>query len=175
MTTAEPKNKMARINREVPSSSITQVKRPHTGFPTGQGHQHQHQTDNNNINKGQRLSRKTMSTADDEKHMDDEDGNTSVSFEADDVLWAGTKRRQYKASNAAHQVVMKKAIPYFQALIISGSGGSFSSPWPEQNVAGLNILMNEAWTYVCRQLAHGHRRRPPGVDEIPEPHEARKV
>ena len=167
-------NKKQRISGRTPSSSTTIVTKPRVVVPTKQGPQRQPLAEID-LNEASRRPPKTTSTDDDESHVDDEDGNPSESFEGDDVLWFGTKRRQYQASGPGHQAVLKKTIPYLQGLIMTGGGGRFCSPWPEQNVAKLNIVMNEAWTYVCRQLAHGHSRRPPGVDEIPEPHEARKV
>ena len=91
MTTAEPKNKIAYINKKVPSSLITQVKRLYTGFPTRQDHQHQYLTNNNNINKGSRLSRKTISTADNKEYIDNKDNNINILFKADNILWARTK------------------------------------------------------------------------------------
>ena len=106
---------------------------------------------------------------------DDDDIDDSPALNKDDVLWAGTKRRQYGLSTANHNNVLKKAVPYFQALIVTGAEGIFSSPWPEYNITNLSNMMGKAWTDVCRQLARRHRLRPIGVGAVPTPNEARKV
>ena len=90
------------------------------------------------------------------------------------LLWGSLLRRQYGHSSAGHHEVMRKAIYYMQAMILTGSGGRYSTPWPEKNPSWASKIIAEVWTY-CKVLIQGGTTIRGDIDMQPKDFEARRV
>ena len=90
------------------------------------------------------------------------------------LLWGSLLQRQYGHSSAGHHEVMRKATYYMQAMILTGSGGRYSTPWPEKNPSWANGVIAEVWIY-CKVLIQGGTTTRGDIDVQPKDFEARRV
>jgi len=91
-------------------------------------------------------------------------------------IWSGSIRRERGISTPAHENVMRQAVPYMQATIMTGYASEGCGPWADsQQKANLSTLIKSIWLRVANRMGRVSNRRDDDVEVEPAPHEARKV
>lgn len=88
------------------------------------------------------------------------------------------KRREWLGyvSTPGHDCVMKSAIPFLRATIVTGYMSNGCGPWAEgSEKSRLNDLIRHVWAHIGCRVGVTMGRLDSDVDEVPAVEEAKKV